>query len=147
MKVKKLVLSGSTVTLVLLLYLSQVDIGTDKKTLESRNQQHMPRSQRLNSLKSQVTKLRQHSLNNKRELEAKGLLGEFPLFDTQYGVEATRGRYFKSKCLEHGQAFRMEDCILQNQLNYRKNRVNKICSLQSTARRIRADRLFLIQSR
>ena len=147
MKLKKIFLIGSSVLVVILFYTSLNDIKHGVGGLERKTQHKLTRSERPKALKLQVKKLRQHSINNRKKLQVKRSFRELPLFESQLKDEVHRLRYFKSKCLASGQAFRLPDCIVQNNLHYRKRRVSQICSLQQSQGHIKADRLFVMQSR
>ena len=148
MKLRKIFFSGSSVLVVILFYTCLNDIEHGVGGITERKTQHkLTRSERLKALQLQVKKLRQHSINNRRKLQVKRSFRELPLFETQLKDEVRRLRYFKSKCLASGQAFRLPDCIVQNNLHYRKRRVSRICSLQQSQGHIKADRLFVMQSR
>ena len=128
------------------------DFWPVKALKASRAEQRLSRLERLENLKVQVKKLRQHSLTTKRQLRVKGQWDEFPLFESRHESRAERGEFFKSKCLSEGQAFRWQDCVTQNQLNYRKNRVNRLCQHDHSIKNsnnsvIKAERLFVLQSR
>ena len=147
MKLKKIFLSSSSVLVVILFYTCLNDIEHGVGGLERKTQHKLTRSERLKALQLQVKKLRQHSINNRKKLQVKRSFRELPLFETQLKDEVHRLRHFKSKCWASGQAFRLPDCIVQNNLHYRKRRASRICSLQQSQGHIKADRLFVMQSR
>ena len=88
------------------------------------------------------------------QLKVKHGFKDFPIFRSAgLSGREEKASFYESECLLNGQGFRLRDCIIQNTLSDRQNRIGRLCNANkgkakySNGTNLKAERMFILQSR